>query len=312
MNNQFTFTPAPMVPFRDAKVLDYCRKIKREDMEKSPNPDLKIKIVQDTFSLFVADFFTRIKMSDDLDQKLSVILPNPWPSAYANVAELCNRYRVSLRNVHTFNMDEWADEHGNVAPLSYKSGLGYAFVKHFYQNLDPDLRMPESQVHVFTNENYMHYSDMIDEIGGGGADVCYSAPGWPGHIAFVDPDTEEFKTDSIEEFLTMGSRFVTQHPLTIAENSLFPVFGSSGDVGAVPPCAVTIGPRDVAHSKEHFQMHSFTEASGTSWQRMISRLTLYGPVDLQCPSSIIQLFKGTVYVTEDIARPFGCNEEMDA
>ncbi len=40
-----------------------------------------------------------------------------------------------------------------------------------------------------TNENIKDYSKMITETGEGGADVCYSSPGWAGHIAFVDPSS---------------------------------------------------------------------------------------------------------------------------
>lgn len=311
--SDFTFTPAPWIPFRDEKVLDYCRRIRREDMEKPhpTNPDFKIKVVADCSSLFVADCFTRIKMSDDLDQKLTMIFPNPWPSAYANIAEMCSRFNVSLRNVHTFCMDEWADENGRVAPLTYKAGLGYSFKKYFYGSLREDLRPPEDHIHVFTNENVNDYTKIIEDIGEGGADVCYSATGWPGHIAFIDPNTEEFAADSVEEFLKLGSRIVTQHPLTIAENSLFGIFGCSGDVANVPPRAATIGPKDIANARDHFEMHSLTALGGcNSWQRMISRLTLYGPVNLQVPASILQLFKTSVYVSEDIARPFECWETV--
>ena len=46
--------------------------------------------------------------------------------------------------------------------------------------------------------------------------------------------------------------------------------------------------------------------SGSSWQRMISRLELYGPISMECPASIIRLGKGTCYVSEGIAAPFDC------
>jgi hypothetical protein len=59
-------------------------------------------------------------------------------------------------------------------------------------------------------------------------------------------------------------------------------------------------------------MHSLTNLGGiTSWQRMISRLELYGPVTMQLPASIVQLFKTTVFVSEDIARPFTYLEDME-
>jgi len=36
---------------------------------------------------------------------------------------------------------------------------------------------------------------------------------------------------------------------------------------------------------------------------MISRLQLYGPVCKDVPASIYQLTKGTIYVSEDMAKP---------
>ncbi len=308
---KWDFDPAPWIPFRDKKVLEFCRNATEADLiNHKPNPDYTVKIVQDCTSLFVADVFARIKMSDDNDTPLTMIFPNPWPSAYVNIAEMCNRYNVSYRNVHAFAMDEWADQDGNIAPITYQAGLGYAFKKYFYGSIREDLRPPEENIHVISNETVDHYSDMIDECGDGGADVCYSAVGWPGHIAFVDPDSE-FAADHMDDYLKLKARRVTQHPLTIAENSMFGIFGCSGDVANVPPRAATIGPYDVAHARDHFEMHSLTALGGyNSWQRMISRMAILGPVTMQVPASILQLFKTTIYVSEDIARPFGCWETV--
>ncbi|MCQ2421292.1 MAG: hypothetical protein MJ118_09165, partial [Clostridia bacterium] len=121
-----------------------------------------------------------------------------------------------------------------------------------------------------------------------------------------DPRTKEFAADSLEEVCKLGSRIVTQHPLTIAENSLFSPMGASGDVWAVPPKAATIGPRDVVNARERFELHNILNAqNGDSWQRMISRIELYGPISKECPASIMRLGKGTCYVSEAIAKPFG-------
>ncbi|GAJ16275.1 unnamed protein product, partial [marine sediment metagenome] len=53
----------------------------------------------------------------------------------------------------------------------------------------------------------------------GGADACYSGPGWTGHLAFIEPDAPEFE-GSLEEWKKMGPRIVTLSPFTIAQNSL--------------------------------------------------------------------------------------------
>ena len=308
---KFEFEPAPWVPFKDKKVLEKVRNIKRKDMQKHSNPDFDIKIVPDVNSIWVADMLKRIYDSDIKDEKLTMIMPNPAPGSYSTVAELINRFKINCRNVYTFNMDEWADQDGNVAPESYEAGFNHSFIKYFYGKIDPELRMSRENCTAFSNENIEHYSDMIVECGGGGADICYSGPGWAGHIAFVDPDTNEFACDSIEEFLEMKARRVTLNPLTVAQNSMHGVFGCSGDIANVPPMAVTIGPFDVAHAKNRFEMHALTTmGTMSSWQRMISRLVLYGPVTPQVPSSILQLFPTSVYVSEEIAREFECWEEI--
>ncbi len=307
----FNFKPASWIPFTDQTELERCRNLSGAALEQHKNPDFRIKIVADPRALFIADCFTRIKLSDERDEKLVMVFPNPWPIAYQAIAELISRFQVDCRNVHIFAMDEWANEDGMVAPLDYPAGLGHSFVKYFYGSIDEKYRMPFEQVHYFTNENVSSYSDILDDVGGGGADVIYSACGWPGHIAFIDPNTEEFKADTIEEFKQMGSRLVTQHPLTIAENSLFPIFGSSGDVANVPPRAVTIGPRDIQHARLRFDMHSFTEIDGvSSWQRMISRLAMHGPVTTQVPMSLNQELRSDVYVSRAIAKPIECIEEF--
>ena len=309
--SSFECKPAPWLPFIDRKELERVRAIKREDITKHWNPDFRIKIVPDPRATFIADVFTRIKMSDDLDQRLVMIFPNPWSKAYETIGELINRFGVDCRNVHIFAMDEWANEDGKVAPLSYPPSLGNAFKKYFYGSIDPEFRMPENQVYYFTNENVSCYSDIIDDVGNGGADVCYAGCGWPCHIAFIDPDTEEFKACSLEEYKKLGSRIVTSHPLTVAENSLFSIFGSSGDCTAVPYRAATIGPRDIQHARLRFDMHSFTDLDGvTSWQRMSSRLAMHGPVSMQIPMSLNQELRSDVFVSEGVADNITFNDYM--
>ena len=306
--DEFKFRPASFLPHANLPLeeLERIRNIKREDMEYENENGFSVRVVLDPTLCMVQDLFYRILMSDLNDTRLTIICPNQWPSAYSAVAEMLNKFNVSARNVHAFAMDEWADEDGNVAPLTYGAGLGYSFRTHFYGRIREDLRPDVENWHVFTNENKADgvYSSIIEEVSGGGVDVVYSATGWPGHTAFIDPGCPEFKADSLEEFCKLGSRLVTEVPLTICENSLFSPMGASGDVWAVPPRAATIGPRDIVSAKERFELHNFVNADGSSWQRMVSRLELYGPISMECPASIMRLGKGTCYVSEALAKPF--------
>lgn len=309
--SDFEFSPAPWIPFRDKKELDRVRNIKREDIEKHWNPDFKIRVVPDPVGVFIADVFTRIKESDEQDKKLVMVFPNPWSKTYKTIGALINRAGIDCRNVHIFAMDEFANEDGVVAPITYKYGLGHAFLQYFYDSIDKDLRMPESQVHYFTNENYLDYSNIIDDVGDGGADVIYASCGWPAHTAFIDPDTEAFKANSLEEYKQLTSRFVVNHILSVAENSLFPFSGNSGDVANVPYCSVTIGPRDIQHARLRFDLHSYTELGGIStWQRMASRLAMHGPVSMQIPMSLDQELRTDAFVSEEIASNIVCSNYM--
>ncbi len=306
--DEFRFKPADFLPHSNLPLeeLERVRNIRREDMEYTNENGFSVRVVIDPTLCMVQDVFYRILMSDLHNTHLTMIFPNQWPGAYSAIAEMLNKHNVSARNVDAFAMDEWADEDGNVAPLTYGAGLGYSFRTHFYGRIREDLRPSVDHWHVFTNENKGEgvYSRIIEDVGQGGADVIYSATGWPGHTAFIDPRTKEFHADSLEEFCKLGSRIVTETPLTICENSLFSPMGASGDTWAVPPKAATIGPRDVVNARERFEMHSFVNADGSSWQRMVSRIELYGPISMECPASLMRLGKGTCYVSEALARPF--------
>lgn len=299
-SEKFEFSPSQWVPFKDKKVIEKVANIKREDIEKHPNPDFKIKVVPDADVeyLWVTDMFRRIKQSSDTGEKLVMILPNPCPT-YRHVARLINACKIDCRNVFAFAMDEYADENGIIAPPDWKFGFTSAMYKYFYYNIDKELRPPKEQIVGLTNKNLADYGKMITGLGG--ADICYSGPGWTGHLAFIEPDAPEFK-GMLEEWKEMGPRICTLSPFTIAQNSLHGSFGKSGNLASVPPKAATIGPAQVIQAKHRFDTHAITiHGTTTAWQRFICRLVLHGPVTPLVPESILQTLPTEVYVSETIA-----------
>jgi glucosamine-6-phosphate deaminase len=226
-------------------------------------------------------------------------MPNPWPR-YRRLADMLNQHRVNCRRLYTFNMDEYANEKSEIAPEEWEFGFMHSFKKHFWSQLDPRLRPPERQVQGPTNRNIKVYGRMIADLGG--ADICYSGPGWTGHLAFIEPTAPEFAAVSLDEWKQMGPRVCTLHPLTIAQNSLHGSFGASGDVAAVPPMAATIGPAEVIAAKHRVQTHAIS-VGGTfaSWQRLVTRLVLHGPVTPLVPESLLQTLRTDVWVSETAA-----------
>jgi 6-phosphogluconolactonase/glucosamine-6-phosphate isomerase/deaminase len=196
-------------------------------------------------------------------------------------------------------MDEYANENDEIAPDTWEFGFGYAMKKNMVYAIDEKLRMPDKQVHVFTNANIKDYGKMVADMGG--ADICYSGPGWTGHVAFVEPDAPEFDAP-LEQWMKMGPRICTLSPFTLAQNSLHGSFGMSGDLSAVPPKAATIGPAEVVAAKNRIDTHALTvHGTQTSWQRLMTRLCLHGPVTPKLPTSIHQLLRTDVVVSESAA-----------
>jgi glucosamine-6-phosphate deaminase len=306
---EFKYGISEWAPFKDRKVCERVRNIKKEDITKHQNPDLKIRVIKDSDFAFmrVWDIFSRIKRASDEGEKLVLILPQPHPQ-YTKVAYLINKFRVNCKNLYTFNMDEWADENGNIAPETYPNGFLYAMKNNFYYKIDEDLRPPENQIIGPTNENFKNYGEMIEELGG--ADVCYGGIGWSGHIAFIEPGSKEFE-GSLDEWKEMGPRIVTLSPFTIAQSCLDPDFGMSGDWSAIPPKAATIGPKQIISAKLRSSWNPFTIADTlVSWHRFTVRLALHGTVTPLVPASILQTLRTDFYISETVAKNIEFNKEL--
>ncbi len=291
MNFKETFSH-DFYPFKNQAEIDRVRKITKEDIialnGKHPvYPNVTVNVIRnEEFEIrMLADMVARIVDSDRYDKKVVMIMGNPNP-LYRQVAYTLRRLNVNCRNVKFYMMDEWADEDGNIAPLSYKAGFGYAFNKFMVSQI-MDLGFKEENFIYHSNKITPDYSKMLEQDGE--ADAMYSGPGWPGHIAFVDPVDDWFKP-TMEEYLEQGAKVAKLHPLTIAQNSLHGGFGLSGDISKVPPKGAMMGPRDAMKAKYVLDMHALaTAGSPVSWQRLTSRLCVFGKPSQEVPASILQL-----------------------
>ena len=308
--NTFKFAPAEWLPFQDRAVLD---EVVNVDMnayvgKKFENPDFELKIVPDVHNYFAVDLFQRIRMSDVKDEKLVVILPSPENAVFISVVENLNKFQVSARNVHVFFLYEYANEKGEVAPWASPFSRSGQFMKYFYNRLEEHLRMPMEQIHFFTAENVNTYSDELAALGG--ADVAYTALSWSSGIGAIDP--ESFPAASLEEYMAMGSRLVTPMPEMIAHDSLRGMFGCAGDIANVPPCAATVGPKDLVAAKEWIDVEYLTGCGGApAHQKFPLRLALFGPICPENPGSIMRLHAGTCYVAATVAVPPSTQPDYD-
>lgn len=153
--DNFTFKPADFYPFKNLDEIARVRKITKEDIlamngkhPTSPSMDITVARNEEAGMYMLTDIVTKILDSDRYDKKVVLIMPNPCP-AYRQVAYMLRKMKVNCRNVKFYMMDEWADEDGNIAPLSYKSGFGNAFYRYMVSNI-LDLG--------FKEENFIYHS----------------------------------------------------------------------------------------------------------------------------------------------------------
>lgn len=301
-NSVFDFAPAEWLPLQDREMLDRIGLMNIPDHVGKiyENPEFEARIVYDVHNYFATDLFQRIRMSDIQDKQLVIILPSPENAVFISVVENLNKYQVSARNVHVFFLYEYANEKGDVAPWQSPYSRSGHFMRYFYQRLEEHLRMPMENIHFFTKENVATYSDELAALGG--ADVAYTALSWSGGIGAIDHTT--YPAETMEEFMAMGSRYVTPMMELQAHDSLRGMFGCSGDVGNVPPCAVTVGPKDIASAKLRIDVEYLSACGGTpSFQKFPLKLALLGPVSPKNPGSMMRLLPGICYIDETVAAP---------
>jgi glucosamine-6-phosphate deaminase len=282
----FTYELARFIPFRDLKVCERVRAIRREEITRHPNPDFKIRVIDDRtefYTSFAIDIVRRIREALEAGRRLVVIFPvGPMPQ-YPIAARIINQLRIPCHHVHSFNMDEYADQDGQTAPADWPGSFQRAMMERFWLAIDPDLRPPQSQIHFPTTDVLADYGKMIEDLGG--ADVCYGGIGWCGHIAFWEAHLGEEFGDDLEAYKKAGPRLVELHPMTIMQNALHS-FG--GDWSWVPPKANTIGPAQILGARHRSFWLDGDLGGGVSWQRFIARLVAFGPVNTFVPGSILQ------------------------
>ncbi|MDO4846023.1 MAG: hypothetical protein Q3977_05345 [Oscillospiraceae bacterium] len=323
---KFDFQPADFVPFKNKEVCERVRSMSGKELEKHEDwqhPEFAVKVMMNPHPVLIATLFTRLKAASEAGKKFTMILGNPEPETYIPLAQLINYFGVDCSKVNVFAEDEWADQDGNIAPITYGAGFAHSMLKYLVYQIDPKLRMPLENVYFPTNKNIDSYSDMINDVSEGGADIISTSPGWTGHVAFVDPIIEfvhdpdilsgkkEPTQADIDRWLSTKAQRVKLNPMTIMQNSLNGTFGQSGDIANVPPMAATIGPIDVMRAKERIEVHALaTNGTFSSWQRMTSRLVTHGPVTPLVPSSMLQTKKTQVYISDELAAPFECWEKV--
>jgi glucosamine-6-phosphate deaminase len=210
---------------------------------------------------------------------------------YKELIKLCDAKKVTLKNVVTFNMDEYVgipEDH----PESYHSFMWNNFFSH--------IDIPKENVNILDGNakdlsaECERYERKMKHLGG--IELFIGGIGPDGHIAFNEPGSS----------LASRTRVKTLTQDTIIANSRF--FG--GDVNKVPKTALTVGVGTVmdskevmiivnGHNKARALWHAIEGAVNHLWT--ISALQLHPKGIIICDEdAVTELKYGTVKYFKDI------------
>ncbi len=246
-------------------------------------PDLPAVIAH--FAHSIAD---EIRRRSARGEPTRLILPVGPVAQYPILVDIVNRERISWRNVHVFQMDEWLDWQGRPIGSSHPLSFEGFLRRELFERLDADLRIPENQYHVPDPFR----PDAIGEAlhAAGGADVCYGGIGYHGHVAFNEPPLSRWHTVSVEQLRNSLTRVVSLGGDSIVVQS---IGCAGGDSESIPPMAVTMGMRDILASRR-IRLY----CAGGERHRSVFRRAVAGEVGVQYPVTLVQSHPDAEVITD--------------
>ena len=224
---------------------------------------------KDNINQLVAEEFIKIIKSSD--HPVIGLATGSTPLGVYNQLAIANKEgKVSFKNVHSFNLDEYVG-------LSEDNEQSYRyFMNHnLFQYIDIDL----NNTKVPTPSTYEHYDEMISKEGG--IDIQILGLGSDGHIAFNEPNTP---FDTLTHLADLEQS-------TIIDNSRF--FKS---IDEVPTKAMTMGLKSIMNAKK-IVLIAYGKNKAHAVKEMIE-----GPIDISLPASILQKHNDvTIYCDVDAA-----------
>lgn len=182
---------------------------------------------------------------------------------YAELARLCQEGVLSFSAATTFNLDEYYG-----LPRDHEQ----SYYKFMVDNLFSKVDIPLEQVNLpngeasDAQEECLSYEDRIADYGG--VDLQLLGIGRNGHIGFNEPSTvfeaETHLVDLTEDTIDANKRF----------------FNSADEV---PKQALTMGIGTIMHAHKIVLV-----ATGQQKAKAVQAM-VQGPIDPQCPASILQL-----------------------
>lgn len=255
-------------------------------MEKNIN-GINCRIVDSEWSVYfdmALTMLTEIIENNKKGKSTVMIVPVGPTQQYPILAEMVNKLRVSLKNVHFFNMDEYLLTPDTVIPENDPMSFHKRMNSEFYSRVDPELVMPESQRHFPEPNKEAEYDALIEKLGG--VDLCLEGLGINGHVAFNEADGSL----SADEFANLGTRVLKISRETRTINA----YGyQRGDLSGMCEWCITVGMKQIISARKIYI------ALNRPWQNGPFKHALF---DKECglwPATLLRRNSNLTYCTTE-------------
>ena len=247
---------------------------------------VQVKAVETEYDVYFDMALTMLEeiiYHNNRGEKTVMIVPVGPTQQYPILAEMVNRLKISLKNVHFFNMDEYLitpkkaiDEND---PMSFK----YRMNKEFYERVSPDLVMDEDHRHFPEVGKEAEYDALIEELGG--IDYCFGGLGINGHVAFNEPP-EKDEAISALDFANLGTRVL---PISRETKTINAYGYQRGDLKGMPEWCITIGMKQIIASRKIYI------ALNRPWQNGPFKHAVWDEPSAEIPASLLRKNKNLIY-----------------
>ena len=205
-----------------------------------------------------------------------MVVPYGPLGPYARMAELVNKYRISLKNCVFINKDEYLKDEKTYIdrddPLSFRGGMD----RTFYSKVVPELNvLPENRVFPEPG-NEGRIMEIIDRYGK--LDMVFGGVGINGHYAFNEPP-EPGEIVTAAEFAERPTRVLK---ITRETKTINAYMNCGANLDAIPDWCITVG------MKEIFMAKKVRMCMPRDWNAAALRKVLHGPVTANVPCSLFQ------------------------
>jgi len=207
------------------------------------------------------DIAAEIQAHNAANEPSRLILPVGPTGQYPILAQLIDKYQISLANSWLFFMDEYCDDAGRAFdadhPLSFKGQVE----RLFFSQLPPTCGLDPKQVFFPDENNIDALATTIHQIHG--LDTCYGGIGIHGHLAFNEPES------GVKQ---LGPRRVRLNDFTVTINAVRSQVG--GNLEGFPRYAYTLGMQEILGAQQ-IRLYC-RNGCALDWANTVLRLALFG------------------------------------